>query len=76
MLAKPYILPRIMINRIEESLKCRLFHRNCKQSSAARVRKLLLKHFLARLKIFWEPCSHVPIHFTALLIAFILTRIN
>ena len=35
------------------------------QPSSACVRNLSLKNFLAKLKIFWEPRSQVPILFAA-----------
>ena len=65
MFARSSILPGI--SRIEES-KNLFVAEIVKQSSSHCVRKLLLKNFLEKLKILWEPSSLVPIFFAALIV--------
>ena len=67
MFARPSILhTRDYDKWYEESKMALIFKEIVQQSSSLCVRKLLLKDILARLKIFSEPGSLVPIFFEAL----------
>ena len=53
------------MSRIGESKFFLIFAEIVKQSFSS-VRKFLMKNFLPKLKLFWEPCSQVPILVAAL----------